>query len=214
MNEVQRYFDGAYFTLNFGRGRAFRHAADTLFRRHDRIFVRVAELLRPFRLTSVLELGCGSGDLLARLADEHPLQHVVGVDVSARSLAVARQRFRDARHASFELAPIQTCQALYASFDAVLSIGLFDYLPLEAPVLEQILRASNRIAAFTLPRARLHPQRLARRLWLGINRVPLFAYQSRDVRALCERLQPTGWQFTIDVPPGMRDNLWLVATRR
>lgn len=60
---------------------------------------------------SILDLGCGSGDLLVRLSEMPQFTRVVGIDVSARALNEARQRLNLAiesddsrislRHASF-----------------------------------------------------------------------------------------------------------------
>jgi 3' terminal RNA ribose 2'-O-methyltransferase Hen1 len=53
----------------------------------------VAEL-RSVGAKRVVDLGCGEGKLLRALLDEKPIQEIVGMDVSFRSLEVASQRLR------------------------------------------------------------------------------------------------------------------------
>lgn len=52
----------------------------------------VAGRLRDCGATSVLDLGCGSGELVARLAAEACFERIVGVDRSPSILATARER--------------------------------------------------------------------------------------------------------------------------
>jgi 3' terminal RNA ribose 2'-O-methyltransferase Hen1 len=51
----------------------------------------VAGRLRDCGARSVLDLGCGSGELVARLAAEARFEHIVGVDLSPSILATARE---------------------------------------------------------------------------------------------------------------------------
>lgn len=43
---------------------------------------------------SVLDLGCGPGDLLVRLVEEAQFERIVGIDLSAAELAIARERLQ------------------------------------------------------------------------------------------------------------------------
>jgi 3' terminal RNA ribose 2'-O-methyltransferase Hen1 len=54
----------------------------------------VVAVLRSVGAKRVLDLGCGEGKLLRALLDEKPIQEIVGMDVSFRSLEIASQRLR------------------------------------------------------------------------------------------------------------------------
>lgn len=89
---------------------------------------------------SVLEVGCGSGDLLARL----PNRDVSGVDISARQIERARSRVP---HGSFHVAAGETLE-LNRTFDAII---LSDTLNLAADV-QSLLTA---LLTVSHPRTRL-----------------------------------------------------------
>lgn len=82
-------------------------------------------LLGPGR--HALDLGCGSGRMIAALAPH--LRAIVGIDVSEDMLAVARRRCRDLANvqllatAGRDLAPFPD-----AAFDLVLAVDVFPYL--------------------------------------------------------------------------------------
>ena len=59
---------------------------------HERRLTAVLAVLQSTGAKRVLDLGCGEGKLLRLLAADPRFTEVVGVDVSARSLEIARQR--------------------------------------------------------------------------------------------------------------------------
>lgn len=75
---------------------------------------------------SVLELGCGSGNLTTRRLAERFV--VTGVDISARQIALAQQHARNAR---FIHADMTTLDLPTASFDAVASFYAISHVPRE-----------------------------------------------------------------------------------
>lgn len=75
---------------------------------------------------SVLELGCGSGNLTTRRLAERFV--VTGVDISARQIALAQQHARNAR---FIHADMTTLNLPTASFDAVASFYAISHVPRE-----------------------------------------------------------------------------------
>lgn len=74
---------------------------------------------------SVLDYGCGTGNSLPMLRELLHASRVVGVDISAASIAMARQRFCEAQ---FELS---TCDELPAAslFDWAFCNGVFHHIP-------------------------------------------------------------------------------------
>jgi small RNA 2'-O-methyltransferase len=64
---------------------------------HEERIEAVMRALLASGARSVLDLGCGPGVLLARLAREPQLERIVGLDVSAEALAAAAQALGKAR---------------------------------------------------------------------------------------------------------------------
>jgi len=61
-------------------------------RLHDQRLDRVADELKASGAASVLDLGCGSGKLLARLLKVRQFTRICGVDASSRELEIATER--------------------------------------------------------------------------------------------------------------------------
>lgn len=79
---------------------------------HEERLAAVVAALLISECKSVLDLGCGAGHLLARLAAEKRFEKIIGIDQSAASLAEARDRL-----ARLQPQPSATRVALYqASF--------------------------------------------------------------------------------------------------
>jgi 3' terminal RNA ribose 2'-O-methyltransferase Hen1 len=68
-------------------------AIEKPLRLHERRLERVCEIIAAAGATRVLDLGCGSGKLLARLIRQRGLEEIVGVEVSSVELARATQHF-------------------------------------------------------------------------------------------------------------------------
>lgn len=60
---------------------------------HQAVVTRFDEHFPGFSGTTVLDLGCGSGDVTARFALAHPGCRIVGVDAGPTMLAAARRHF-------------------------------------------------------------------------------------------------------------------------
>jgi SAM-dependent methyltransferase len=82
------------------------------WRRTDRSFGVLTERLlqrtREFDFASVLDIGCGAGELSLALARGRPKCRVLGVDISPRLIAAARERGSRLDNATFELADAAT----------------------------------------------------------------------------------------------------------
>lgn len=68
-------------------------ALEKPLRLHDQRLERVFELIVAAGAKRVLDLGCGSGKLLARLIRQRGLEEIVGVEVSSVELARAQRHF-------------------------------------------------------------------------------------------------------------------------
>lgn len=58
--------------------------------RYDELQDRIADVASNLPVTTVLDLGCGTGETGRRVVDRHPGASLVGVDSSADMLSVAR----------------------------------------------------------------------------------------------------------------------------
>ncbi|ALC16892.1 hypothetical protein DSOUD_2125 [Desulfuromonas soudanensis] len=80
---------------------------------HTERLERVIQALRKSQAESVLDLGCGPGDLLLRLADERQFKKIVGLDTSGEALAEARHLLSRKENAS----KVSLYQGSFTSFD-------------------------------------------------------------------------------------------------
>jgi ubiquinone/menaquinone biosynthesis C-methylase UbiE/catechol 2,3-dioxygenase-like lactoylglutathione lyase family enzyme len=90
---------------------------------------------------SLLEVGVGSGRLLARLAERG--WEATGIDAAPRMIELARERVPEAR---LEVARAEELPFEDASFDAVVAVGVLEYGDLEASLgeLARVLRPGGR----------------------------------------------------------------------
>lgn len=118
---------------------------------HEEVSRAFFRTLRPLlkkvgRLGPVLELGCGTGNLSARLAEAHFC--VVGVDRSRRALRVARKRCaRNGRNVTLVRSDLATLPAM-PKCAAALACG---------DVVNHILSGRKLLRIFTRARANLQP---------------------------------------------------------
>ena len=82
------------------------------WQRTDRSFAMLTERLlqrsREFAFESVLDIGCGAGELSLAIARGRPQCRVLGVDISPQLVAAARERAANHANVTFELADAAT----------------------------------------------------------------------------------------------------------
>lgn len=95
---------------------------------------------RDFVARSVLDFGCGTGTAAPHLAGELRPERIVGVDVSPRSLEVARREQAAATGASFHLL---SEYAPDGEFDLAYTNGVFHHIPIgeRAAAVAYVLKA-------------------------------------------------------------------------
>ena len=124
---------------------------------HERRLAAVFETLKATGAKRVLDLGCGEGKLLRLLAAEPQFAEVVGLDVSVRSLEIARQRFDRARvgervtliHGSLTYRDART-----EGFDAAAVVEVIEHLdPQRLTAFERVLFGCTRpgVVVLTTP---------------------------------------------------------------
>ena len=126
-----------------GAGAAVSPGAATPLREHR--IAAVLDALREVGAGHVVDLGCGSGSLLARLLGDAAYRKVVGVDVSARELAWAARRLHVDRMSERQASRLTLLQgsAIYrderiAGADAVVLMEVIEHVDLDRlPSLER-----------------------------------------------------------------------------
>lgn len=110
----------------------------------------VAEL--PTQAESVLELGCGTGNLSVRLAERYPGAHFTFVDASAEMVEVTAARLADrvptlASRATFHVGRFEDLALAPAGFDLVASAIALHHVAHKAPLyrrMHELLRSGGR----------------------------------------------------------------------
>lgn len=87
---------------------------------------------------TVADLGCGTGQLAARLAQQ--VKHVIGVDSSAAMLKAARKRTQDLQNVDLRRGDLETLPIDDACCDAALIVLVLSYLPDVVPALRESRR--------------------------------------------------------------------------
>lgn len=138
----------------------------------------------------LLDVGCGSGALLAALAARYPPLGLAGVDLSPVMLAVAKRRLPEARlvHADAGRLPFAT-----DAFDTVVSASSLHYWPEPERALAEIarvLRPNGRIVLCDWDGGALRIRLMER--WLRLTRRPIHAVYDAD--ALTSLLLDAGFE--------------------
>jgi len=85
----------------------------------------------------VLDVGCGTGELAHLACERWPSITLIGVDVTAAMVAVARRKLRGAPRASFVLARSQALPFGDAQFDAVVCCNMLHHVPDPATMIQE-----------------------------------------------------------------------------
>ncbi len=86
----------------------------------------------------VADVGCGPATMVRDLLDRG--YDVIGLDIAPKMIEDARRRFASEPRARFEVCPADTLPLPEGSMDAVLAMGLMEYLNDEESVLREIAR--------------------------------------------------------------------------
>ncbi|MEA1052633.1 methyltransferase domain-containing protein [Lamprobacter modestohalophilus] len=151
----------------------WNHEATTAL--HEERLEAVIDAVRASGARSLLDLGCGDGDLLVRLAQEPGLERLLGLDLDARSLeqvrlrldaiATKQSRTRSSNHPrdhSIELRHGSLCtpDAGLLGFDCALLIETIEHIdPRDLAQVEQAIFARMRpqTVIITTPNAEYNP---------------------------------------------------------
>ncbi len=108
------------------------------YSRHVRSWIH--RFVAPLAFTSVLDAGCGQGELLKEMLARYPqIQRVAGIDFSPASINITRQRIEKGR---FEVIDLQT-QHLDEQYDLVVSIDVMEHIPDDVAALANLRKMTK-----------------------------------------------------------------------
>ncbi len=160
---------------------------------HRRQREELLKLIAKLGVTTVLDVGCGSGDNLAGLAHAFPQMQLTGADLSPEALAIAA---RQAPAARLQKLDVQH-EALNERFDLVLSVQVLEHLPDDVSALRNMALMANQYVVATTMRGTMRRSELA----IG----HLRNYTDSDLRNKAEQaglevLDIFGWGFPFYSP--------------
>jgi SAM-dependent methyltransferase len=180
--EVQRHFRRA--ALSFDRlydeeSLLQRKARPGLLARRD----VALEVVDSYTAPRVLDVGCGSGRV-AELVLEHGAGAYVGVDFSEPMLDLARARLE-----RFETPVELVCGdfrevELEGTFEVVLGLGLFDYLPDAEPFARRMRELCSGTVVASFPAWHWFKGPIRRFRYEVVRKVPIFDYTAEGLRRM------------------------------
>jgi SAM-dependent methyltransferase len=123
------------------------------YSRHVRRWIH--HLIAPLNFTSVLDAGCGQGEMLREIQAHYPqVNHVAGIDFSPTSVEITRQRISVGR---FEVIDLQT-EHLDAVYDLTLSIDVMEHIPDDQAALINLRRMTGKYTLVSSIQGNFLPQ--------------------------------------------------------
>jgi small RNA 2'-O-methyltransferase len=159
---------------------------------HEERLERVVRALLESGSERVLDLGCGPGELLARLARERQFKKIVGIDTSLEALAAARHLLamegddRNGERLILFHASFTSFVEDLAGFDAAVMVETIEHIePHRLSAVEQAVFAGYRprTVLVTTPNSEYNP----------LHGIPEGAFRHRDHRFEWTRTKFRGW---------------------
>jgi len=91
----------------------------------------------------VLDVGCGTGSLAFAIVDRKPKSHVVGIDPSKEYVAYANSKNPFPDRVSFQVGDAQKLPFPDASFQAAVSLLVFNFIPDSAKAIREVRRVTK-----------------------------------------------------------------------
>ncbi len=104
---------------------------------------RLLELASLPQRGSVLDVGSGTGSLAFAIAERYRQLHIRGIDPSAEYVAYANAKNPAPQRAGFEIGDAQKLRFADASFDAAVSLLMFNFIPDPARALREVRRITR-----------------------------------------------------------------------
>ncbi|MBI4511645.1 MAG: class I SAM-dependent methyltransferase [Deltaproteobacteria bacterium] len=141
------------------------------------------ELLESVEASDILEVGCGTGELLLRVARRFPSARVVGIDPDPRALRIAAKKLPPERDIRLVKGRAESLEFPDHSFDLVLSSLMLHHLDTESKIAalrewKRVLRPGGQIVLVDLG----EPRSLTTKVLLYPLRFNLFEKQADNLR--------------------------------
>ncbi len=93
----------------------------------------ISQWLSEQKIETLLDLGCGSGDIIFSICHHTFLKKIVGVDLSSQALSLARERFSSLEKSEQDRIQLINCcmtelEDEYKNFDAALLIETIEHI--------------------------------------------------------------------------------------
>lgn len=165
------------------------------------------------RARTVLDIGCGAGELGVRLAGAGATR-VLGIDLAGEMVRDARTRaaLRGVSGVcTYACGDFMTHDFGGERFDCVVALGVFDYVQDADAFLRRMWALTSRTLIASFPHS-VPPRSWLRTLWHGLHRSRLHYFTRDHVRALGSRLAPTA--LRVHTLPGSDRTYVLVCEGR
>ena len=156
---------------------------------------RVARYVRDTHAPSILDVPCGTGELLRWLLPEVPEARIVGVDGSAAMLNIARQKWTDQARVSFQHALADALPFGNGTFDWVFCCSSLHYFRQPERVLAEFARVLKPTRRLLLLHWCRYPGHFHLINWWKVrfDRTHVWTYTTQELERL---LQKTGWSVS------------------
>ncbi|MBD2359512.1 class I SAM-dependent methyltransferase [Tolypothrix sp. FACHB-123] len=122
----------------------YNEMADSYDKRWNTYITKTLSILKNWAEiapeTTVLDVGCGTGELELLLLRQNPQQVIIGVDISEKMLHVAQQKCHAYFHVSFYNVSVSELPFENNSFDIIVSASVFHYFDDSNAALKEIKR--------------------------------------------------------------------------
>ena len=119
------------------------------FSRHTRRLLK--NLIRPLKIRSILDVGCGQGSLLTELKMEFPYIEPNGVDISKSAIELAQQRLPNGRFAVLDVAR----ESLDEKYDLVICSEVLEHIPDDDTALRNLRSMTRQYLLISTPQGRM-----------------------------------------------------------
>jgi ubiquinone/menaquinone biosynthesis C-methylase UbiE len=164
---------------------------------YQAVHKRLLEYVELPEQPNVLDLGCGTGRLLNRLATQFPTLRGTGLDLSAKMLHQAQQGNRHGERLVYKQGNAESLPFAESQFDAVFNTLSF----LHYPNPQQVFQEVNRVLC---PSGKFYLVDFTVREWKGANSLPLspggiqfYSTQQREQFGLVAHLKCLGHYYLL-----------------
>lgn len=114
----------------------------------DNFYNQVYRLLKPFKLDSILDVGCGEGITLSKFEKEGIGKKLFGIDYSDDALKIGKKIYP---HLNLKKGNIYNIKEKDNSFDLVMATEVLEHLDDPEGALKELIRVSKKYVMLSVP---------------------------------------------------------------